>query len=94
MAQTQVTDYCSLELRTQDREETDKTPLELYERKGYVMDDGKNAKATDAAVALTSSRWGPPFDSHIADCDWGVPAYEAACRSVERQIVRALTREF
>lgn len=87
-----VTDYCSVTLRTRDRQETDKTPLEQYERKGYALGDGPEAKALDAAVALTASRWGPPFDTPYDEAgEWWTYGYEFAATAVENAIVDALT---
>jgi hypothetical protein len=87
-----VTDYCSITLETVDRDATDKTPLEQYERKGYALGDGPDAKALDAAVALTASSWGPPFATPYdkATGEWYVIAYNCACHAVERAIVDAL----
>jgi hypothetical protein len=73
--------------------EGDGTPLERYARRGYVRGDGDGAKALDAAVALTASTWGPPFDSASEDGPWWREGYDAACEAVERAIVDALTEE-
>jgi hypothetical protein len=73
--------------------ESDGTPLERYARRGYVVGDGDDAKALDAAIALTASSWGPPFDSAPEDGLWWREGYDAACRAVEGAIVDALTEE-
>lgn len=91
---TRLSDYCSVRLRTEPRPDTDETPLEQYRRKGYAVGDGDEAKALDAAVALTASSWGPPFDTAHDDPEageWWFEAYEHACLAVESAIVDALT---
>jgi hypothetical protein len=90
-----ITDYCSLTLETLDRDTTDKTPLERYQRKGYVTGKGPDTKARDAAVALIASNWGPPFATSHQDAtgEWFIEAYECACLAVEREIVDAVTGE-
>lgn len=90
-----VTDYCSVTLETVDRDTTDKTPLEQYEPKGYALGDGPDAKALDAAVALTASRWGPPFatPADAATGEWWFEAYDCATRAVERAIVDGVVSE-
>lgn len=87
-----VTDYCSVTLETREREPTNATPLERYDQRGYVGGDDDDAKALDAAAALTASRWGPPFDTAYGDADdeWWHAGYECACRTVEAAIVDAL----
>lgn len=89
--QTRIADFCSVRLETRQREDTDATPLEQYERRAYATGDGERAKALDAAVALTASTWGPAFDTHHDDGgEWWVPAYECAADAVETAIVDAL----
>jgi hypothetical protein len=90
-----VTDYCSVTLETADRGPSDKTPLEHYEPKGYARGDGPAAKALDAAVALTASRWGPPFSTpyDAANGEWWIEAYWCATGAVERAIVGGVMGE-
>ena len=106
-----VTDYCSVTLKSADRDPTDKTPLEQYRPRGYVAgvndalrvehgDDGDRngdpeAVALDAAVALTASRWGPPFatPADAATGEWWFEAYDCATRAVERAIVDGVVSE-
>lgn len=88
----EVTDYCSVTLQTRERTTTEKRPLEQYERKGYALGEGDRAKALDAAVALTASRWGPPFDTPYDEAgEWWIHGYEYAATAVENAIVEALT---
>lgn len=70
-------------------------PLDIYEHRGYAVNpEGElddSTKALDAAIALTASRWGPPFNTpYISDAEWWIEGYQCAARSVEEQIVDAL----
>lgn len=74
---------------------TGTTPLDQYDPRGYAspLGDGseRETKALDAAVALTASRWGPPFATSPDDAgEWWFSAYECAALSVEDAIVDAL----
>jgi hypothetical protein len=68
-------------------------PLAQYEHAGYAWDDDPERHlALDAAVRLTASRWGPPFDTGIdeADGEWWQEAYDCAVIAAETAIVDAL----
>ena len=73
---------------------TDTTPLDQYVSRGYASTargSERETKALDAAVALTASRWGPPFATSPDDAgEWWFSAYECAALAVEDAIVDAL----
>ena len=73
---------------------TDTTPLDQYVRRGYASTargSERETKALDAAVALTASRWGPPFATSPDDAgEWWFSAYDCAALAVEDAIVDAL----
>jgi len=58
---------------------------------GGHRNDERGAVALDAAVFFTASNMGAPFATDIGDAgDWWEPAYDAACKALETQIVDGL----
>lgn len=100
MSNAKITDYCSVTLATKERDDTHKTPLEQYRPRGYVRGvkttDDPEEVALDAAVALTASSWGPPFDTTTDEAEQDAPGewwqlgYTTACHAVENAIVDAI----
>ena len=88
-----MSDYCSVVVESEQRPDSDATPLEQYQRRGYVHGDGDESKALDAAVALTASTWGPPMATSCDDADgeWWMEACFCAAEAVEQAIVDGVT---